>query len=1120
MRQSPFPFLNSSWFCAAFCLAVPFVAVTEKVSVAQENIGVRVPDGFEVSLYADDDLAHDIYSMTIDSLGRVVVSGAGYVRILIDENGDGKADSFKQYADGPHTGAQGMYFLDHDLICTGDAGLIRYRDRDGDDRADGPPDVFLKMKTGGEHHVHSVQKGPDGWWYLVAGNNAGITGAYATLPTSPVRKPQAGVLMRLNPDLSGGEIVSDGFRNAYDFAFNEQGDIFLYDSDGERDVSLPWYRPARVFHTLPASNAGWISRSWKRPDEYPDMPPVVASFGRGSPTGVVCYRHREFPEKYHNAIFVLDWSFGRVLAVPLERNGSVWKSEPITFMTGVGQFGFAPTDVAVGPDGSLYVSTGGRGTRGRVYRITHKEALHEAEDSSPRSTAEKLALCLRAAQPLSSWSRARWVPVAREIGPEMFRKVVLNEKLSSASRTRAIEILTELFGGLKAETIKKLATTGSPEVRARAVWSLGRLHSPALQTDLLLPFLKDSEPVVARFALEALLGGTDKTDYTPLLPAVIQRLGDSDRYVRQTAARVVARLPLNGLAQMQQLIRNSDRQTKLSFSFGRVLRSRSVDGYSLETGMQILQGNSPAPLKLEAARLMQLALGDVGPVPKRDPVFDGYAGQRDFGEFERVLDPYRTRLAKVFPTTDPTDRLLDLELSRLLAMLKPYNRSLLEDVLAKITADSQPVDDIHYLIVVARIPVDRSSRQSSDIAEALVSLEPKIKKAGLNQDRNWDDRIGEMYRELVKRDPGLPITIVKHPRFGRPGHVLFMSELPAEYLSEAITAFVNSIQSDENYPWTNDVVFVLGESDKPEHRQLVRRQYENFSVRSAVLMVLSKKPEEQDRRKFHEGLESSQLEVLEACLNGLSELSGTEDSRDQVVLIQALRRLGENTQEFKLREMVVKRLQLNSNENFGFVFGKTGHQPQQKVIEKWTIWVNRKYPEDATRILGGDEKELKELRTRLTQVKWESGDSNRGKQLFHKRSCVQCHGGSRALGPDLSGVSKRFSRNDLFTAIASPNRDVSPRYQTLLIQTKNGKIYTGMVVYESVDGLILRNSINQTFRIEAEDIEQRRILKTSLMPKGLLKDLKPEELADLYLYIQSLDGSSKTKSASEDKTRR
>jgi putative heme-binding domain-containing protein len=108
------------------------------------------------------------------------------------------------------------------------------------------------------------------------------------------------------------------------------------------------------------------------------------------------------------------------------------------------------------------------------------------------------------------------------------------------------------------------------------------------------------------------------------------------------------------------------------------------------------------------------------------------------------------------------------------------------------------------------------------------------------------------------------------------------------------------------------------------------------------------------------------------------------------------------------------------------------------------------------------------------------------------------------LGPDLAGVARRFSREDLFTAIAIPNRDVSPRYQTTLIQTIQGKVYTGLVIYQSVDGLILRNATNQTFRIEADDIEIRRTLNASLMPAGLLNDLKPRELADLYAYIRSL----------------
>ena len=59
--------------------------------VAAEDLGLRVPANFEVSLYADDALAHDIFSMTLDARGRVVVAGAGYVKILHDDDGDGRA---------------------------------------------------------------------------------------------------------------------------------------------------------------------------------------------------------------------------------------------------------------------------------------------------------------------------------------------------------------------------------------------------------------------------------------------------------------------------------------------------------------------------------------------------------------------------------------------------------------------------------------------------------------------------------------------------------------------------------------------------------------------------------------------------------------------------------------------------------------------------------------------------------------------------------------------------------------------------------------------------------------------------------------------------------------------
>ena len=61
--------------------------------------GLKVPPGFEVVEFADGKLANDIHCMTIDPKGRIVVSGRGYIRILVDDDGDGKADRAIDFAD-------------------------------------------------------------------------------------------------------------------------------------------------------------------------------------------------------------------------------------------------------------------------------------------------------------------------------------------------------------------------------------------------------------------------------------------------------------------------------------------------------------------------------------------------------------------------------------------------------------------------------------------------------------------------------------------------------------------------------------------------------------------------------------------------------------------------------------------------------------------------------------------------------------------------------------------------------------------------------------------------------------------------------------------------------------
>jgi putative heme-binding domain-containing protein len=925
-----------------------------------------------------------------------------------------------------------------------------------------------------------------------------VTSAYATVPTSPIKNPVSGTLLRLKPDLSGGEVVSDGFRNAYDFAFNSAGDFFTFDSDDERDISLPWYLPTQVFHVLPVSNAGYVTAGLKRPGSYPDMPPVIATFGRGSPTGVLCYQHMQFPEQYRNAVFVQDWTLGRILVVTLTQDGAGWKGQPMEFAVGKDQFGFAPTDMEVGPDGSLYVSVGGRGTRGSIFRIVHNSGPVTTAISASATAAEKLTSILRIHQPNTSWSRALWLPAAKALGPDVFRTAALDEARRIPERLRAIEILVEMFDGLDSVTAGKLCSAGPPLVRARTAWAIGRSRPEAPETVLLKRLLADRDPLVRRFALEAMTSVTDPASYNTVLNEVAQALAGEDRLVRFSAALLLNRMNDNQRDALRRVL-VSHPQGLLWYSLGRMLRTTTLSVTSAEVAVNVITSDKhPVALRRDAVRVLQMALSDVGPGEGRPPVFDGYVPRAKLDSIERELNPLLTRVADVFPTGDAP---MDHELIRVIAMSAPLNRELFTKLLAGITDLSLPADDIHRLIALSRITIERSYEESVSTAKALVGIDVKIRKLGLKQDTNWDDRMGELYAALCKADPAMPTVITQQPGFGQPGHVLFLSQVPQGTVAQAIDGFVSTIAADPEFVWTNEVVFAIGESEKPEHQKLLRDQLENYSVRDAVLIELAGKPTKEDRALFVSGLESTQINAVEACANALTKLPRSNEAAEQFQLLSAARRLMNDVREFKVREIVMRLLQNNTGQSHQFVFGDEGHKVQPESMQAWQQWLQQKYPD--FRPVSSSEIDQKILGS-LSEVPWDGGDLERGRKLFERLACAKCHGGRRALGPDLTGAAKRFSRDDLFAAIVEPNRDISPRYQTTSIETTAGKVFSGLIVYESVDGLLLRDAEHKTYRIEAADIASRHMQRNSLMPGGLLKETQPMDLADLYKYLQSL----------------
>ncbi len=1122
-----------------------------------DHTQLQLPVGFQASVYADDELAHDIFCMTTDSKGRIVVSGPGYIRILEDPDQDGKADSYLTFAENVEDGAQGMVFDGDDLLCIAGPGLVRYVDRNRDGLADAPPQMMLKLATGGEHNAHAIHRGPDGWWYLITGNTAGISGAYATLPTSPVKHPYAGVVLRLNPALSGGEIFADGVRNAYDFDFTATGELLLYDSDTERDVSLPSYRPTRIFHAIPGSHQGWITDTWKDPDYGFDISPVVGETGRGSPTGVVTYRHHLFPQTYHNCVFAMDWTFGRIWAVHLKPQGSSYQSEVELFAQAVGNFGFAPTGGLIGKDGALYVCVGGRGTRGCVYRIapekTEKELAFElplseiventhelnisedliktdtsvveqsltsqsvtvvsnqlvASDSSSENTnlhryPQEFFRVVDAPQPLSSWSRNDWLPFALLLNEQIFITAIRDTQLTDAQRIRSLEILTELYSGPDVDLLTRLSADPSASLRARAAWSIGRSMPGSPRHDLLKPYLDDRDAWVARSAWETLVG-SEPSELAEYLTEMSSAINHEDRHVRLLVTRLAARLPEAAFRELATKAVKGGWTAAIHVALIYSVRSQKVNAYALNIASQILRNPDFKSQHLDAVLLIQSAVGSVGPAAGVLPGFEGYTPLLSLASAERELDPVRILLEEQFPTEDP---LVNHEMVRTLAMLSTYSPQVVTKLLDQITQESNPTEDIHILTAMARIPAERDLDQLTRTAQAMLNIREKLDQAGSLVDTHFEDRMMEIYEAHVKIAPSMPAVMVQDEDFGWPDHVRFLSQINPDDLEAAMMKFVEKLERDpDNYPWTEDAVFVLAQTGDPEILEMIRGLADRSSLRAAVLMSLAEYADPQDRELMLDGLQDFQVDVVQTCLTYFVASSEKLTSDEIVHLYAAARKLDQGEEAFEVRSQIMDFLMTQTGQNHGFIAGQLGFRDQSQALAAWGDWLNANYPEQMATMAGVNPQTFQQWRTRFEKISWASGDPVRGQLVFETASCARCHGGTKALGPDLSGVAKRFSREDLLTAIVAPSRDVSSRYQTFAISTLDGHVFTGLIVYESVDGVVLRDAMNKTYRVEAKDIDQRQILPASLMPDGLVDTLTDQQLADLIAYLESLGQS-------------
>jgi putative heme-binding domain-containing protein len=142
-----------------------------------------------------------------------------------------------------------------------------------------------------------------------------------------------------------------------------------------------------------------------------------------------------------------------------------------------------------------------------------------------------------------------------------------------------------------------------------------------------------------------------------------------------------------------------------------------------------------------------------------------------------------------------------------------------------------------------------------------------------------------------------------------------------------------------------------------------------------------------------------------------------------------------------------------------------------------------------------------ELRVELNQTLLAQADLKNGSLLYDQQcsGCHQLYGRGGKLGPDLTG-SGRSNIDYLLENIVDPNSAVSADYRMNILSLKNGRVLSGMIAGQDRNSLTLRMPGSETV-VSKADIKKRETLENSIMPAGLLDNLKQEERRDLIAYL-------------------
>jgi putative membrane-bound dehydrogenase-like protein len=906
--------------------------------------------------------------------------GADRVTILSDFNKDGRARKSKDFLSGLNL-ASGIAFGHGGVFVLQAPYLLFYPDRDRDDVPDGDPEVLVKGF--GMEDAHSVANsltwGPDGWLY-------GCQGSTVTAHINGVEFQQG--VWRYHPLTHKFELFCEGGGNSWGLDFDRHGNLLYSTNVGG-------------FTMLHGVQGGYYWKSFGKHGAlhnpyafgYIDHVPHKNFTGGHVTVGGIVYQGDSFPERFRGKYVAADLLGHAVYWHELVPDGSSFRSAHGGELLRANDTWFAPCDLTLGPDGSVYVAdwfdkrtahpdpdADWDKSNGRVYKVEYREqGTGNREQGKPfdlaRLPSDRLVSLL--AHP-NDWFRRK----AREVladrrDPEVIfplRTLVMEAKDEGLQ----LQALWALYvsGGFNEGFAEKLLTHKNPDVRRWTVRFLGDEGAVAPALARRLAELAATEPdVVVRSQLACTARRLPAGDGLPIVGRLLERnLDGRDPHIPLLLWWAVEAHAVSARGQVLEAFGTPEawqaplvREVILERLMRRYAAEGGEAGY---TACARLLAAAPA-----SARGRMLAALDRGWQDR--PAGAGKSLGTLFGAQAVVEKPPEPRGARE---------------ERLPPALAKQLDSLWKD----------DTTDVTLIRLCARL--GRSA--AHDRAVALAA------------------------------DPGAP--------------------------AEARLALVQAL-GEVGRPGCVAPLLALVGGGEPEALQLAALDaLQHFDQADVAAALLRRYP------KMTPRLRARTCEVLLGRRAWATALLRQIDAG-----------------RLAAKDVTVEQLR---------VVALHKDRALDELVRKH--WGNVRP--------GTAEEKLAEMRRLGNDLRAGGGDPAAGRALFRKH-CATCHklfGEGESLGPDLTHANRK-DRDFLLASVVDPSAVIRKEYLAYTVQTTDGRLLTGLIAEQTPGAVTLLDAKNQRTTLPRERIESLQESPVSLMPENLLKELKPQELRDLFSYLQS-----------------